>query len=74
MAPQYEKAAKDRPQYKFGKVDIDQEPELAARYQIVSIPTVTVFNAGHYIGSNPGAVGARQLLQVLDQLSGLDRT
>jgi thiol-disulfide isomerase/thioredoxin len=32
MAPQFERAAQLRPQYRFAKVDVDAEPELASRY------------------------------------------
>ena len=48
MAPQFEKAAELRPQYRFAKVDVDAEPMLASRFGIRSIPTLVVLKNGRY--------------------------
>ena len=69
MAPQLERAASLRPEYRFAKVDVDQQPTVASRFQIRSIPTLVVINDGEVIGASPGVVGAEQLVAALDQLA-----
>ena len=69
MAPQFEKAAELRPQYRFAKVDVDAEPGLAARFGIRSIPTLMVLRDGEPIAAQSGLVGAEQLVEALDQLA-----
>ena len=41
---------------KVGKVDVDEEPELAAKYGIASIPTLMVFKNGQMVKSSIGVV------------------
>jgi thioredoxin len=68
MAPQFERAAALRPQYRFAKVDVDAEPALAAAYGIRSIPTLVVLRDGTPIAAQAGVVGADELVQALDRL------
>jgi thioredoxin len=72
MAPQFERAAALRPQYRFAKVDVDAEPALAAAYGIRSIPTLMVLRDGTPIAAQAGVVGADQLVQALDRLASTD--
>ena len=60
MAPQFEKAAGLRPQYRFAKVDVDAEPALAARFQIRSIPTLMVLRDGEPVAAQAGVVAGRR--------------
>jgi thioredoxin 2 len=69
MAPQFERAAALRPQYRFAKVDVDAEPALAARYGIRSIPTLIVLRDGEPIAAQAGVIGADQLVQALDRIA-----
>lgn len=69
MAPQLELASELRPQYAFGKVDVDAEPQLATRYGIQAIPTLIVFKAGKPVAAQAGLVPANQLVQALDRLN-----
>ena len=69
MAPQFERAAALRPQYRFAKVDVDAEPALAASYGVRSIPTLMVLRDGRPIAAQAGVVGADQLVQALDRLA-----
>lgn len=69
MAPQLEKAAASRPQYKFAKVDVDAEPAIAGRFAIQSIPTLVVLRDGEPIAAQTGVVGAEQLIEGLDRLA-----
>ena len=46
MAPVVEELDVEHPEYKFGKVNVDEQPELAGEYRIMSIPTLMVFRGG----------------------------
>ena len=69
MAPQFERAAQLRSRYRFAKVNVDEQPNVASAFQIRSIPTLVVINDGEVIGAYPGVVGAEQLVGALDQLA-----
>ncbi len=67
MAPQFERAARLRPRYRFAKVNVDEQPELAARFGVRSIPTLVVIRDGTLIGTAAGLVGADDLVAALDR-------
>lgn len=69
MAPQFELAAQQRPNYRFAKVDVDAEPSLAARYGITSIPTLVVLRDGAPIAVRRGLISADQLVGALDRVA-----
>src|SRR5512135_3940718 len=69
MAPQFEKAAELRPQYRFAKVDVDAEPALAGTYGIRSIPTLMVLRDGEPIAAQSGVVPAQPLVEALDRIA-----
>jgi thioredoxin len=69
MAPQFERAAQLRAQYRFAKVNVDEQPTIASAFQIRSIPTLVVISDGEVIGASPGVIGADQLVGALDQLA-----
>ena len=56
MAPQFERAAELRPQYRFAKVDVDAEPAVASRFGIASIPTIVVLHDGEPVAAHPANV------------------
>jgi thioredoxin 2 len=68
MAPQFERAARMRPQYRFAKVNVDQEPLLASRFGISSIPTLVVLRDGEPVAAESGVIGATQLVEALDRI------
>jgi thioredoxin len=49
------------------KVNVDDNPELARRYHVMSIPTMLVFSGGEISKTLVGAMGKSQLLQELDE-------
>ena len=49
LAPILDEVAEKIPEVKFGKVDVDNAPELAKRFQIMSIPNVCVFKDGQLV-------------------------
>ncbi len=55
MAPIFDRAAAElEPQARFGKVDVDAEPQLAARYGIRGIPALYLFRNGRVEASHSG--------------------
>ena len=61
LAGQYEGKAE------IGKVDVDEQGELAMRYGVMSIPTVIFFKDGKEIDRKVGVMPAGAFTQVLDQ-------
>lgn len=53
---------------KVGKVNSDDESALAAKYNIMSIPSFLVFKNGEVVNSTMGAVPANALAQMLDEV------
>ena len=54
-------------QVTIAKVNVDDNPDLAMRYDVMSIPTLLVFNGGEVHKRLVGAKGKSQLLQELDE-------
>ncbi len=59
-------AAEKAGQVKVGKVNVDEEPELAARFGIASIPSLLVFKNGQLVNSMVGARPKAQIEALLD--------
>lgn len=72
FAPIYEAAASANPDLVFGSVNTETENSLAAAAQISSIPTLMAFKDGSLVFSQPGALPAQGLQQVIDALRELD--
>jgi thioredoxin 1 len=65
IAPIVEEIAEERSDIKVGKINVDEEPELATRFGIMSIPTLVVMRDGEMVNK---LVGARPKNQILDML------
>ncbi|MFT4263909.1 MAG: thioredoxin [Nocardioides sp.] len=72
FAPVYDGASERHPDIVFGKVDTEAEPELAGAARITSIPTLMAFKKGHLVFSQPGALPADALNQVIEAVVALD--
>ena len=72
FAPVFEKAAAANPDIVFGKVDTEAEQALAAAARITSIPTLMAFKDGSLVFSQPGALPAQALEQVIAAVRDLD--
>jgi thioredoxin 1 len=72
FAPTYEAASEKHEDIVFGKVDTEDQQMLAASAQISSIPTLMAFREGVLVFSQPGALPASALDQVIDAVKGLD--
>ncbi len=72
FAPIFEEASERHPDVVFAKVDTDAEQELAAGFQIRSIPTLAVLRDGILLGSQPGVMPAEVIDDVIRQVKALD--
>ena len=65
LSPVVDEVAEERTDVKVGKVNVDEQPELAGEFGVMSIPTLLVFEEGKLVRQ---AVGARPKASVLDLL------
>ncbi len=72
FGPTFEAESKKHPDAVFAKVNTDEEQELAASFQIRSIPTLMAFREQIGVFSQPGALPASALTEVVGQVEGLD--
>ncbi|KRE55017.1 thioredoxin [Phycicoccus sp. Soil748] len=72
FAPVFEAASTRHEDIVFGKVDTEAEQALAAAAQITSIPTLMAFRDGILVFSQPGALPAAGLEQVIAGVRALD--
>jgi thioredoxin 1 len=72
FAPVFERVSERHPDAVFAKVDTEDQPELAGRYGITSIPTLVVYRDGIPVFGQPGALPEPALEDVLRQVRELD--
>ena len=72
FAPVYEEAAGEHEDVVFGKVDTEQQQELAAAFQIRSIPTLMAFRENVLVFNQAGALPKESLVDLIEQIKGLD--
>lgn len=72
FAPVFEEASEQNPDMVFAKVDTEAEPELAAAFGIMSIPTLMAFRERVLLYAEPGALGEAALEDLIGQVEALD--
>ena len=72
FAPVFQAASEEHPDVRFGKIDTEDQQELAAAARITSIPTLMAFRDGILVFSQPGALPAPALEQVIKAVQDLD--
>jgi len=65
IAPIVEEIAEERNDIKVGKINVDDEPELATRFGIMSIPTLVVIKDGEIVNKLVGARPKNQILAMI---------
>jgi thioredoxin 1 len=70
IAPILTEIAEEQPALRIVKINVDDNPDLAMRYNVMSIPTLIVFEKGEVKKRLIGAKGKGQLLQELDEFLG----
>lgn len=66
VSPIVEEIAAENPQYIVGKVNVDDEPELATKFGVSSIPMLAVLQNGQLINQSVGARPKPQILALLE--------
>ncbi|MET0767619.1 MAG: thioredoxin [Aeromicrobium sp.] len=72
FAPVFEAASEKHPDVVFGKIDTEDQQQLASAAQITSIPTLMAFRDGVLVFSQPGALPAAGLEQIIEAVRALD--
>ena len=65
VGPILDEIAKEREDIKVCKVDIDEQPELASRFRIMSVPTLMVLKDGNIVDQSVGARPKHQILAMV---------
>lgn len=65
VSPVVDEIAKERPDIKVGKINVDEQEELAAQFRIMSIPTLMVIKNGQIVKQSMGAQPKNQILAML---------
>lgn len=72
FGPIFEEAANEHKDIVFGKIDTEANQDLAAAFQITSIPTLMVFRDNIIVFSQPGALQKPQLNELIQAVRDLD--
>jgi len=72
FGPIFEKVSQEYPDILFGKINTEEEQELAAYFQIRSIPTVMVLRENIVLFSQPGLIPEEGLKDIISQVKALD--
>ncbi len=72
FGPVFEQTSLQYPNVVFGKINTEEQQEIAASFNIRSIPTLMVFREQIILYSEAGSLPAGQLQQLLDQVLSLD--
>jgi thioredoxin 1 len=68
MAPLIDKIATNNPDILVAKVDIDQSPHLAQKYNVLSIPTIIFYKNGNPVHQTVGVVSEKAILEKINSL------
>jgi len=72
FAPVFEQSSERHAGITFGKVDTEDQPDLAGAFGIMSIPTLMIFREGIAVFSQPGALPEASLESLIEQVEALD--
>lgn len=66
VGPIVDEIAQENPQYLVGKINVDEEQELASAFGVMSIPTLVVLKNGEVVNKSMGAKPKAQIIAMLD--------
>lgn len=66
VSPIVDEIAEENPQYLVGKINVDEQPELAQSFGVASIPTLVVMKAGEVVHQSSGARPKNAILSLLE--------
>lgn len=65
LSPIIEEVAGKVTDVKVGKLNVDEEPELASRFGVMSIPTLVVMSQGRVVNQSVGYIGKNEVLALI---------
>lgn len=65
VSPIIDEIADEHPEIKVGKINVDDQPELASRFNIMSIPSLFVVKNGQVVNQSVGVQPKQQILELL---------
>jgi len=65
VLPLMDEIAAERSDIKVGKINVDENPELAKRFRVMSIPTLVVMNGGEVLKRSTGYRPKEEILELL---------
>ena len=65
VGPVVEEIAQERADIKVGKINVDEQPELAAQFQVMSVPTLVVVKNGQIVNQTVGALPKERIIHML---------
>ena len=65
VSPIVDEIAEDHPEIRVGKINVDEQPELAGQFGVMSIPTLVVMKNGKITNKTVGARPKAQILALL---------
>ena len=66
VSPLVDELAEEHSEYKFCKINVDDETPLAVKFNVMSIPTLMVFKNGEIAKQSIGAIPKEQILKLFD--------
>lgn len=66
VSPLVDEIAQENPQFLVGKINVDEEPELAQEFGVSSIPTLAVLKQGKIVNQSVGARSKNQIIEMLE--------
>lgn len=65
LSPIFDDVAATHPELKVGKVNIDEQPDLANQFNVMSIPTLIVFKDGQKVNESVGLVAKEKIEELI---------
>ena len=65
LSPSIEEVAAEVSDVKIGKINVDEEPQLAAQFGVMSIPTLVVMNQSKVVNQSVGYIGKEEVLALI---------
>lgn len=61
-------AGENHPDLKVGKIDVDQEQDLAAQFKVMSIPTLVLFKGGKAVTTSVGVKSKKEVMDLIERI------
>ena len=66
LSPIVDEVAEETDVIKFCKINVDEEPDLASQFKVMTIPTLIVFKGGEEVKRNVGVISKEEILKLAE--------